>query len=158
MKTYIACDPGKSGAFARIIVPQEGAHHIETWDMPETEKDLLDLVKELAKGIDVKGMLERVNGMPGQSGVAMFTFGRGYGNIRMALISAGIPFDDVSPQKWQAYLGIPKKKKLEKKTTHKNRLKAKAQELYPNVKVTLANADALLIATYLLRISHPPIL
>ena len=38
--------------------------------------------------------------------------------------------------------------KTESKTEWKNRLKGMAQQLYPDLKVTLATADALLIATY----------
>jgi hypothetical protein len=34
------------------------------------------------------------------------------------------------------------------KTIWKNKLKTRAQQLYPGIKVTLANADALLILRY----------
>jgi hypothetical protein len=70
-----------------------------------------------------------------------FTFGNGYGHLEMALTAAGIPFERVRPQKWQQAMGCMTK-------GDKNVSKRRAQELYPQLKVTHATADALLIATY----------
>jgi hypothetical protein len=50
----------------------------------------------------------------------------------------------VPPKKWQQALGLGSAKDLTK-TQWKNKLKNKAQQLYPQIKVTLATADALLI-------------
>ena len=85
--------------------------------------------------------------MPGQGAQAMWKFSGNYHGIRMALLANNIPFETVSPQKWQKFYNI-KKDKNQSKTQHKNKLKAKAQELFPNEKITLKNADALLIAYY----------
>ncbi len=153
MKTYIGIDPGKHGAIARIIVPSSGDPHIETWNMPETERDMHDLFLTLRQGITVKAIIEKVWGMPGMGGTAMFAFGKVYGQVRMAMICNGIAFDEVIPQSWQKAFGIPPKKKTETKVQHKNKLKAKAQMLFPTVKITLANADAILICEHLRRIS-----
>ena len=70
-----------------------------------------------------------------------FTFGQGFGHIEMALTAAGIPFERVSPQKWQKAMGCLTK-------GDKNVSKRRAQELFPHLKVTHATADALLIAAY----------
>jgi hypothetical protein len=59
----------------------------------------------------------------------------------MALVASGIPFERVTPAKWQRELGCLTK-------GDKNVTKRKAQELFPDVKVTHANADALLLATW----------
>jgi hypothetical protein len=59
----------------------------------------------------------------------------------MALTAAGIPFERVRPQKWQQAMGCMTK-------GDKNVSKRRAQELYPQLKITHATADALLIATY----------
>jgi hypothetical protein len=59
----------------------------------------------------------------------------------MALTAAGIPFERVRPQAWQKAMGCMSK-------GDKNITKRKAQELFPQIKVTHATADALLIATY----------
>ncbi len=63
------------------------------------------------------------------------------------LIASEIPFKEVVPSKWQSHHGM-KKEKGEKDVEWKRRLKEKAQELFPSVKVTLQTADALLIASY----------
>ena len=73
--------------------------------------------------------------------VSAFTFGRSYGFLRGLLAANGIKREDVTPQKWQAELGCRSK-------GDKNVTKAKAQELWPNEKITHANADAMLIAEY----------
>jgi hypothetical protein len=51
------------------------------------------------------------------------------------------PFEEVSPQKWQKAMGCMTK-------GDKNVSKAKAQQLFPQLKITHAIADALLIAEY----------
>jgi Holliday junction resolvasome RuvABC endonuclease subunit len=70
-----------------------------------------------------------------------FTFGNGFGHLEMALTAAGIPFERVSPQRWQKALGCLTK-------GDKNVSKRRAQELFPSMKITHATADALLIAYY----------
>ena len=69
------------------------------------------------------------------------------------MIALSIPFDEVRAQKWQQYMGLAKSKKKgakvkEKTSAKKGRHKAKAQQLYPNQKITLSNVDGILIAEY----------
>lgn len=74
-----------------------------------------------------------------------------YGRYHQAvafLIAAGIPFEIVPPKRWQNGLHVGAKAKGTKDNEWKNVLKAKAQQLFPEEKVTLANADALLLAEY----------
>ena len=123
-------------------------------------------------GLEIKAYMEEVGGfIKGNPapGSAMFTFGRGFGQLEGFLIAIGIPFELVRPQKWQKALGIAaaqtvcgqyeglsdEERKAEKKriarlnaaakSDKKNRMKEMAQRLYPSVKVTLNTADALLI-------------
>lgn len=77
----------------------------------------------------------------------MFKFGASTGGLRMALIASGVIFDEIPPKQWQKFVGVIGTKG-ETKTQFKNRLKAKAQQLFPEQRVTLATADALLIAYY----------
>ena len=77
----------------------------------------------------------------------MFVFGKGVGHLEMALLAAGIRCEQVTPVKWMGEMGM-RKKGGESRPQFKNRLKALAQRLFPNVKVTLKNADALLLAEY----------
>jgi hypothetical protein len=50
----------------------------------------------------------------------------------------------VPPKKWQKVIGF-QKRPGEEQRVWKNRLKEEAQRRFPSVKVTLNNADALLI-------------
>lgn len=90
---------------------------------------------------------EKVGGMPGMAGSAMFNFGKGYGNLEMALIALEIKTTLTSPQAWQKTFMIGTKSK-QTTTQWKNKLKALAQQIFPQLKVTLINADALLILEY----------
>ena len=62
------------------------------------------------------------------------------------MTAAGIRWEYVTPQKWQREFGLilPKLSNTDKKNRHK----AVAQQLFPDVKITHAIADALLIAEY----------
>ena len=91
--------------------------------------------------------IEKVSSSPQMGVTSAFTFGRGYGFLRGLLTAYNYPFEEVLPRKWQASFGM-KKGKDESNTQWKNRLKGKAQQLFPHLKVTLATADALLIAEY----------
>lgn len=134
--TTIGCDPGKAGAIAWI---RDGKPAFEK--MPETLKDLWDLIAEIAAEGPCRAYLEQVSSSPQMGVTSSFTFGNGFGHLEMALTAAGIPFERVRPQVWQKAMGCMTK-------GDKNITKAKAQELFPDLKITHANADSLLIAAY----------
>lgn len=141
---YIGIDPGKKGGIA--ILDRLG-EVIGVWDMPDTEQDILEVFQEFAG--KARAALEKVSAMPGQGVTSMFTFGRGYGALRMALTASRVPFRDVGPKAWQKELGLtgPYPSPKDRKNAHK----ATAQALFPGEKVTLLTADALLIAEWLRR-------
>lgn len=129
-------DPGQSGGVAVLT-----HHGVEAYGFTTmTEFDILNCVRALAKGADVC-YLELVHSMPAQGVASSFKFGKNYGFLRACLMGAAIPVIDVSPQKWQKALGCLTK-------GDKNVTKAKAQQLYPEAKITHAIADAILIARY----------
>jgi crossover junction endodeoxyribonuclease RuvC len=141
MKAIIGIDPGANGGIAWIT---DGKACVER--MPDTLQDLWDLVVSISLevgtgGTGIRAYLEAVSSSPQMGVVSSFSFGRGYGNLEMALTAAGIPFERVRPQVWQKALGCMTK-------GDKNVSKRKAQELFPDRKVTHATADALLIAYY----------
>ncbi len=142
---YIGIDPGKTGGL--VLLPERGDKKVVT-KMPITERDIWDWFVAVPNGCVPFAVIEKVGSQPGNAARAMFTFGWGYGGLRMALTARGIPFGEVSPQAWLKGLRIPFRKKKESKTQFKNRLKGNAQQLFPDVDVTLATADALLIAEY----------
>lgn len=141
----IAIDPGKNGGIAVFSVDKNIL--IEVINMPETPQDLLNYFSLFSK--NSLCYIEKVGGIPGQGGASsMFNFGKGFGYLEMALLCRKIPTISVTPQKWQKSLQLGGKGK--KSTTEwKNKLKSKAQQLYPYIdKITLATSDALLILYY----------
>lgn len=115
--------------------------------MPETLGDLVDLFRKIAITTDCVVYLEKVGGYAGGRGApgsAMFNFGQNYGHLEAVAHTLGLEIRHVTPQKWQKSLSLGTSNGRSK-TEWKNHLKSKAQMLYPNHKVTLANADALLI-------------
>jgi Holliday junction resolvasome RuvABC endonuclease subunit len=139
----IGIDPGKNGGIAWI---QDGKPCVEK--MPETLQDLWELVCDIAdlapsstKHLDCKAYIEQVHSSPQMGVKSAFTFGNGFGHLEMALTASGIPFERVRPQVWQKATGCLS-------GGDKNVTKARAQELFPSLKITHATADALLIAAY----------
>lgn len=147
---YIGIDPGSTGG---IVVLNEFCNVVEAIKMPDTPLDILDFLKGVCYMRSCSALIERVHGMPGMGGSSMFTFGENFGYLQMAMLALSIPFEDHTPQKWMKYYQM-KRAKEESKTDWKNRLKQKAQQLFPDVKVTLAISDALLIAHYYYKISN----
>jgi crossover junction endodeoxyribonuclease RuvC len=140
MTTWIGVDPGCNGGIAWITDGKACAEK-----MPDTLQDLWELIRDIKTTGDCTAVLESVSSSPQMGVVSSFSFGRGYGNLEMALTAAAIPFERVRPQVWQKAIGCLTK-------GNKNITKAKAQELFPGIKVTHAIADALLIAEYNRRI------
>lgn len=54
--------------------------------------------------------VEQVQGMPGQSAPAAFTFGQGYGLVRAAGMAVGLILEAIPPSVWKAALKVPKDK------------------------------------------------
>lgn len=139
---YIGVDPGASGAIA-VLYDEHDAPATHKNDC--TERDLWVFINrcKVLKELDGKwfAYIERVHSMPKQGVASSFKFGQSYGFLRGLLIACGIPFEEVSPVKWQTAMGC-------RSGGNKNVTKARAQQLFPNVKVTHANADALLLAEY----------
>jgi crossover junction endodeoxyribonuclease RuvC len=136
MSTIIGIDPGTNGGIAWIT---DGKPCVEK--MPDTLQDLWELLRDIAVEGQCVAYLEQVHSSPQMGVVSSFTFGNGFGHLEMALTAAGIPFERVRPQVWQKAMGCMTK-------GDKNVSKRKAQELFPQIKVTHAIADALLIASY----------
>ena len=143
-RKIIAIDPGKNGGIA--IYSSEKNKLIEVVKMPPTPQELLSFLRLYQ--FNSVCYLEKVGGLPGMGGSAMFNFGKGFGHIEMALLCAKIPTNEVLPQKWQKFLSLGTKGS--KSTSEwKNKLRTRAEQLFPNAgKITLATSDALLILKY----------
>ena len=157
----IAIDPGFSGGFAWQY--QKGTF---VKNMPETLADIRDLIMEIRKLGGVHVVMERTGGFwsGGQkmrcgcgreinaaprSGPAMATFSRHCGQLEGLLVGMQIPYDAVAPAVWmKAFIGASIKDKHERKNT----IKAKAQQLHPDLKITLKTADAVGILEWYLHL------
>lgn len=157
---YVGIDPGLSGGIAALADEKAGSGApypfvVMARSMPQTERDVYDLLTSInsayhasgIKDVSARAMLEFVRSSPQMGVASAFKFGMGYGGLRMALIAASIPFDEVTPAKWQRAMGCLTK-------GDKNVSKRRAQELFPTVKVTHAIADALLLAEYARRAAN----
>lgn len=145
-RNIIGIDPGAAGGIAVL-----GESHVvvEVSNMPDTPMDILDFLRKYPAEETIAYMEDVGKGMPGQSSSATAKFARHNGHIEMALLALGISTVKVTPQKWEKMYQLGKSSAYGK-TEWKNRLKAKAQELFPTLgkKVTLKTCDALLIALY----------
>lgn len=152
---FIGIDPGKGGAIAWI----DGAG-LSVIGMPESGADVRALLGALV-GLrtdgkvppeSVRAVIEKVGGgmhakrEGRQMGVvSAFTFGQAVGRIYGAIEAIGLPFEVVAPQRWQKALGCMTK-------GDKHVSQRRARQLFPSGKVTLKNADAILLAEYCRRL------
>lgn len=132
-------DPGSNGGIA-FISADPAKPFVAAYKIPETRADVLELIREYQPYI-IRAFAERVRSSPQMGVVSAFTFGCNYERLMMALAACGISTEEVLPAKWQRNLGC---------LTHgdKNVSKARAQQLFPSLKITHATADCLLIAEY----------
>lgn len=144
MSAVIGCDPGTRGGVA--VLRTDGTPSWVFAFRPEmTRGDFKLAMRTAAAELDYAGghvgFLEKVGYRPGDGGKGEFTFGRAYGWCEMGLAMANVDVRDVLPMMWQS--------RLECLTGgDKNVSKRRAAELWPQMKMTHAIADALLIAEY----------
>ena len=135
---FIGIDPGASGGIATL---DNRGSIVQLGSMPETDADIMLAINPLASF----AVLEHVWSSPGWGHVGAFKFGLSYGSLHMALSARGVPFEQVLPRTWQKLIGVSYPKGVPR---DKNITKAKAQQLFPGVKITHATADALLLAEF----------
>ncbi|MDO8795394.1 MAG: hypothetical protein Q7J25_12315 [Vicinamibacterales bacterium] len=140
---FLGVDPGASGGIA--ILNDQGEILLAR-KTPETDQDLFELFNMTGLhgptySPQRHAVLERVSSSPQMGVTSAFTFGGSYRALRMALTAARIPFDQISPLRWQRVMGC---------LSHgdKNVTKQRAQQLFPAARVTHATADALLLAEF----------
>ena len=142
-RVFIGIDPGIKGGIAMLF---EDSYHVTP--TPATVLEMADTLKELkefAQDTPMYCCIEAVHSMPGNSGRSMFTFGTNYGQWLGILATLRIPYITVSPNKWMSHYGSKPKNRKDRK----NNLKNLAQQRFPNAKITLGTADAMLICNYL---------
>jgi len=135
---YLGIDPGKSGAIAAVWDDGEAYSSFAPGD--GTEADVAEFLQAFDLA-NARAVIEKVASSPQMGVTSAFTFGRSYGFLRGVLAASKVPYVEVSPQRWQ--------KAMECLTGgDKNKSKQKAQQIWPTIKITHRNADALLLAEY----------
>jgi len=141
---FIGIDPGVSGGIAWTSPLGD-----QSAPMPATLHDTLALINKILDEQSDGKTLAYVEELPKYVGPipssAVFVMARNYGQMEGILAALGVSIHHVKPQAWQKALGLGHREKGDKTSAWKNKLKAKAQHLYPEETVTLKNADALLI-------------
>jgi len=105
MNVLFSIDPGKTGAVAVF------ADNMLT-DMIDPENGSLTrpFADRLLDAIDfrhrVRVVIEKVNGVPGQSGPAAFNFGDGFGQLKGVCIGLGFNPALVLPAAWKVAMGL----------------------------------------------------
>ena len=143
MALIVAIDPGVNGGLA--LLDQDGLVTVQK--MPGTDFEVVSFLVEVsntAKEIDCyleEPPLFAGKNIPGSAiGKLMWNTGVLYG----AAVAMGWKIHRIRPAIWQKTHTCGTKGELTT-TQWKNKLKARAAELFPSVDVTLWNADALLI-------------
>lgn len=147
LRHIIGIDPGVGGGLA-----WSGAVGDRSCSMPKTIGDFREVLfnilleqhfftGESTVSCYIEELPKFVRAIPSS---AVFVMARNYGQLEGVLTGFQVQLVHVRPQVWQKALHLGDSKGMTK-TQWKNKLKAKAQALYPEEKVTLATADALLI-------------
>jgi len=153
LKCFLGIDPGANGSLGIIL--EDGKRYTFRF-AKHTEKETCDFLMRCGMEWDCFAVKEKVWAMPAKDAdgnerkmgaATMFTFGENNGFIRACLIAAAIPFEEKVPQTWQKFFGM-KKDKGEEPAAYKRRLKQKAEELFPDMKLTLDDCDGILISEY----------
>ena len=141
----IGIDPGKSGGIA-IWRPN---HQTKTVKMPDDLMDLVDFFNYLIQTCRPIVFVEKVQlrpddivGNPGKA-FRIQKMLADFEKLKTIMTVVDIPFVLVNPMKWQSVLKL--RVKGEEKAERKHRYQREAAKLYPEVKATLWNSDALMI-------------
>ena len=150
-------DPGMSQGGIAVFIPGES---IKTVKMPKDVRDLRDFFAYYAETYKPIVFLEKLSvrpdditpGTDGKPNMGkLFRIQKMMANFEVlkALIeTAGIPYVMVHPIHWMNSLKLRVKGLKEEKRDRKRRYAEKAAQLYPGTKITMWNADAVLICHF----------
>jgi hypothetical protein len=137
-RLLIGVDPGNNGGAVVLGRTHDGWTVVRSFKLGRGEEAIAEFAKTYS---GVRAFLEKVHGWgEGRS----FAFGRYYGFVRGALVTAGCPIVDVEPIKWMRGMGVPPQ--AGKKAEHRQAMRLLAGQVQDEVEATNWNAAALLIA------------
>lgn len=148
----LGIDPGSSGALC-VFIP---GNLVKVIKMPKDITELRDFFAYYAENFKPIVFLEKLSVRPDDVVVqgdraAMGKLYRvqkmmaNFEHLKALIETAGIPYVLVHPASWQTKLKLRVRGVHEEKADRKRRYKDAAAQLYPNVKIALWNADALLL-------------
>lgn len=148
----IGIDPGAAGGIA-VYLPGQ---NVRTLKMPKDNIDLRDFFAYYAENYAPIVFLEKLSVRPDDVAVQGDKAALGklyriqklianFEHLKAIIEAAGIPYVLVHPMTWQTKLGLRIRGANESKSERKRRYQTSATAKYPGIKVTLWNADALLI-------------
>ena len=112
--------------------------------MPETLHDFVEHISAIVGGHDTVYVEDLPKFAGKMSAATMGTMFKNFGMVLGVCAGMALRVELVRPQEWQKRIGnLGKKKEAGKEW--KKKLKERAQMLFPELKVTLKTADALLI-------------
>jgi hypothetical protein len=156
MPSVIGIDTGANGAAVYILDGVMGDTYIEVLKFGAKAFSRRVLYLWLLDRSHATAYIEKVSphpatgkdGKPRKVGTkSMFTMGANYERPMMALAAIGVEPIEISARSWQKGLGISWPKGTEY-GERKQLLFEKAQELFPETRITKATADAYLIAEF----------
>lgn len=151
----IGIDPGAAGGLA-VYVPAPTFPLVRTQKMPKDLSELRDFFAYWAENYKPIAFLEKLSIRPDDIVVngdkaAMGKLYRvqkmmaNYEHLKALLETSGIPYVQVHPLSWQTKLNLRTRGVHEEKAERKNRYRLHAASCYQQIRVTLWNADALLL-------------
>lgn len=144
---FVAVDPGTSGGWA-IMDESGGVVDVRGFSDPQDVLAVGEWCSNMQKnGDQVLACIEQVWASPVMGPAGAFTFGENYGQWCAGLRARGVPMYSITPQRWQRVVAFDV---TVQGTERKRALKTLAERLAPTARITLATADALLLAQYCL--------
>ena len=146
----VGIDPGAGGG---IVTWREGYRLVAT-KMPKDVSELGKYLLYLKSVCNPIVFVEQINLRPDDVAVEAGSANMGkafrvqkmvenFAQLKATVAMCGIPYALVHPLSWQSRLNV--RRSGESKSERKNRFKRAAERLYPELNVTLWNADACLI-------------
>lgn len=150
----VACDPGVHGA---LVLADTRQKKIYVKNMPEDTNELEGILNRLPRHKRRKLVIEKMSyamsgggkvSNPRSSGILGLATGRVIGYAT----ACGYDIEEVPPVKWMRAVGAYDSELTARdRTKWKNNLKQIAADSFPDFRVTLQNADALLILLWAYR-------
>ena len=140
---YVGVDPGAQGAVAVL----DDLWRFDCFRLSSPPLEVFRWLESQLNGKPVTAYLEHVWGHKGSGMKSVTSFMKNVGRCEMMLEIACGGYTLVTPQKWQKELGCLT-------TGDKTVSRAFARKMFPQLKISHWNADAMLIAEYAKRITE----